>query len=116
MHTFEAGFETKELQGLKRLLLALPVFSLVLVSISGNYDFFLEADSFGHAHVRGVHGILLLQSTLEGRTHFLDLRSRCGEELFGLRSQGIKERGGSRMWLEDARLLGVGYLFGQGCL
>jgi hypothetical protein len=105
MHTFEAGFETKKLQGLKWLVLGLSVFCLVLVSVSGNYDFFLEADSFGHAHVRGVHGVLLLQSTLESRTHFLDLRSCRREKLFGLRCQCIKERGGSRVRLEGARLL-----------
>ena len=105
MHTFEAGFETKEFQGLKRLVLGLPIFCLFLVSISGNYDFLLETDSLGHAHVWGVHGVLLLQSTLESRTHFLDLRCCRREKLFGLRCQCIKERGGSRVRLEGARLL-----------
>ena len=81
MHTFQAGFETKEFQGLKWLVLGLYVLCFVLVSISGNYDLFLKADSLGHAHVRGVHRVLLLQSTLEGRAHFLYLRSCRREEL-----------------------------------
>ena len=97
-------------------MLGLPNFCLILVSISGNYDFLLEADFLGHAHVWGVHGVLLLQSTLESRTHFLDLRSCRREKLFGLRCQCIKERGGRRVRLEGVWLLLGGYLLGQGCL
>ena len=61
VHTFEAGFETKELQGLKWLVLALSVLCfIILVSISCNDDLLLEAHSLRYAHVRGIHGILLL--------------------------------------------------------